>query len=249
MPKIVAFFVFYSLTITLFSQNYTLKGQIQDFENQPLIGAVVVLLEAQDSTLAAFVTSDTDGKFILSPIPKGKYNLQITYVSFGTIQKTIDAEGSEKSIDLGIIKMLPESQLMETVTVTADYIPIRVTKDTLEFNADAFRTQPNAVVEDLLKQLPGVEVERDGSIKVQGEDVRAVTVDGKEFFGKDPKMATRNLPADAVKKVQIYDRKSKTAEFTGVDDGQEEKTINLELKDNRRGGYFGNALAGYGTDN
>lgn len=249
MPKIVAFLVFFCLTMALFSQNYTIKGQIQDYDNQPLIGAVVVLLEAQDSTLISFATSDTDGKFILSPIPKGTYNLQITYVSFGTIQKTINTEGNEKNIDLGSIKMLPESQLMETVTVTADYIPIRVTKDTLEFNADAFRTQPNAVVEDLLKQLPGVEVERDGSIKVQGEDVRAVTVDGKDFFGKDPKMATRNLPAEAVKKVQIYDRKSKTAEFTGVDDGQEEKTINLELKDNRRGGYFGNAMAGYGTDN
>ena len=248
MTKFIALVVLLSLSLSLSSQNYSLTGQIQDAESQPLIGAVVVLLEALDSTLAAFITSDAEGKFILSPVPKGNYNLQITYVSFGTIQKNLTVEGNEKNIDLGEIRMVPESQLMETVTVTADYIPIRVTKDTVEFNADAFRTQPNAVVEDLLKQLPGVEVERDGSIKVQGEDVKAVTVDGKDFFGKDPKMATRNLPADAVKKVQVYDRKSKTAEFTGVDDGQEEKTINLELKENRRGGYFGNALAGYGTD-
>lgn len=242
---IFCFLIVFSLNLS--AQKYTLKGKIQDVENQPLIGAVVVLL-AEDSTLVAFGTSDTNGQFILGQIDKGTYNLQITYVSYGTIQKALEILGNEKNIDLGTIKMLPESQLMETITVTAEFIPIRVTKDTLEFNADAFKTQPNAVVEDLLKQLPGVEVERDGSIKVQGENVIAVTVDGKDFFGKDPKMATRNLPADAVKKVQVFDRKSKTAEFTGVDDGKEEKTINLELKDDRRGGYFGNAMAGYGTD-
>ncbi len=248
MIRTLLFLFFLAISLTINAQKYTIKGQLQDGENQPLIGAVVVLLDAQDSTLIAFSTSDIDGKFLLGQINDGNYNLQITYVSFGTIQRTIETQRQEKSIDLGIIKMVPESQLMETVTISAEYIPIRVTKDTLEFNADAFKTQPNAVVEDLLRQLPGVEVERDGSIKVQGEDVKAVTVDGKDFFGKDPKMATRNLPADAIKKVQVYDRKSKTAEFTGVDDGQEEKTINLELKDNRKGGYFGNVMAGYGTD-
>src|SRR5690606_22466574 len=118
----------------------------------------------------------------------------------------------------------------------------------IEFNADAFKTQPNALVEDLLKRLPGVEVDADGAIKVQGEDVKRITVDGKDFFGTDPKMATRNLPADAVKKVQVFDKKSKTAEFTGIDDGNEEKTINLELRENKKTGNFGNVLAGYGTD-
>ncbi len=230
------------------AQTYTLKGKIQDIENKNLIGAVTVALNPTDSVLVGFASTETDGTFIIKDLPKGSYNFQVTYIGYGTIQRLIDLEGQNKTVDLGTIKMNEEGKLLDAVTISAEYIPIKVTKDTLEFNADAFKTQPNAVVEDLLKKLPGVEVDAQGGIKVQGEDVISITVDGKEFFGKDPKMATKNLPANAVKKVQVFDKKSKTSAFTGIDDGQDEKTINIELKDDKKSGYFGNVMAGYGTD-
>jgi hypothetical protein len=234
--------------VAAIAQEYAIKGQIQDHEKNNLTGAVVVGLNPVDSVMLSYTVTDENGKFQMTDVNKGKIRLQITYIGFGTLEKTVELTSQQKILDLGIIKMLQEGAMLDAVTISAEYVPIKITKDTLEFTADAFKTQPNAVVEDLLKKLPGVEVEADGTIKVKGEEVKAVTVDGKDFFGKDPKMATRNLPANAVKKVQVFEKKSKNAEFTGVSDGQEETTINLELKEDRRNGFFGNASAGVGTD-
>ncbi|MBK8627405.1 MAG: TonB-dependent receptor [Saprospiraceae bacterium] len=249
MLRLLIVLSFLFLSIALSAQKYTLKGIVKDVENNNLIGAVAVLLNPVDSVMLGFAATETNGSFMIEDLAKGKYNLQITYIGYGTIQRLIELSGSERIMDLGIIKMNEEGKMLDAVTISAEYVPIKVTKDTLEFNADAFKTQPNAVVEDLLKRLPGVEVDADGVIKVQGEEVKSVTVDGKEFFGNDPKMATKNLPANAVKKVQVFDKKSKSSEFTGIDDGNDEKTINLELKEDKRNGYFGNVMAGYGTDN
>ncbi len=126
---------------------------------------------------------------------------------------------------------------------------MQIKKDTIDFNAKAFKTKPDAVVEDLLKKLPGVVVDRAGNIKAMGEDVRKVYVDGKEFFGNDPKVATKNLPADAIDKVEVYDKKSDESEFTGIDDGSREKALNLILDEDKKDGVFGHVQAGYGTDN
>ena len=137
---------------------------------------------------------------------------------------------------------------LDELVVTAEHIPMVIKKDTLEYNAAAFKVGPNANVEDLLRRLPGVDVEQDGSIRAQGEEVEQVLVDGKEFFGNDPRIATQNLPADAVDKVQVYDKQSDMAEFTGIDDGEESKTINLALREDSKQGYFGNMTGGYGND-
>ena len=151
-------------------------------------------------------------------------------------------------MDLGQIEMIPSAEVLSEVEVTADHVALEIRKDTISYNADAFQTQPNAAVEDLLKKLPGLEVDQEGNVKAQGEDVQNVLVDGKEFFGTDPKIATKNLPADAIDKVEVYDRKSEMAEFSGVDDGEREKTINLRLREDKKKGVFGNLEAGYGTD-
>lgn len=248
MTKLIIATTLLFVALGISAQTYTLKGKVQDTSNKNLIGAVTVALNPLDSVLVGFAATETDGTFVINDLPLGSYNFQVTYIGYGTIQRLIEVKGNNKIIDLGVVTMNEEGKMLDAVTISAEYVPIKVTKDTLEFNADAFKTQPNAVVEDLLKKLPGVEVDAEGGIKVQGEDVISVTVDGKEFFGKDPKMATKNLPADAVKKVQVFDKKSKTSEFTGVDDGQDEKTINIELKDDKKSGYFGNVMAGYGTD-
>ena len=205
-----------------FAQKYSIKGLVQDAEKNNLIGAVVVALNPTDSVMISYAVTEPNGSFVLTGMDKGSYSVQITYIGYGTLQRLVELTPEKRTFDLGLVVMSQEGKMLDAITISADYIPIKVTKDTLEFNADAFKTQPNALVEDLLKKLPGVEIDADGGIKVQGEDVKAVTVDGKEFFGKDPKMATRNLPADAIKKVQGFDNKSKTAEFTGVDDGLEE---------------------------
>jgi len=141
-----------------------------------------------------------------------------------------------------------KANVLDEVEIVAEYIPIQFKSDTVEFNAKAFTNKPDAVVEDLLKKIPGIEVDESGNMKALGEDVTKVTVDGKEFFGKDPKVATKNLPAKAIEKVQVYDKKSEESEFMGIDDGVRDRTINLILNDDHKKGYFGEVKVAGGAD-
>ncbi len=246
MKKIIFTFLVLGFgLLTAHAQRFSIKGLVADSTAAPLEWATVALLAAQDSSLVNFATSDAKGNFEIKGVAGGNYVLQISFVSYSTYSKGIELKAN---LDLGTIVMEPQSKNLGEVVVTSDRIPVMVKKDTIEFNAESFKTQPNAVVEDLLKKLPGVQVETDGTIKAQGETVRSVLVEGKEFFGNDPKIATKNLPADAVKKVQVFDKKSDQATFSGIDDGQRDKTINLELKEDRKNGFFGYATAGGGTD-
>jgi hypothetical protein len=137
--------------------------------------------------------------------------------------------------------------MLDVVTVSTEYIPIRIKGDMIEYDSRAFETGEHDVAENLLAQLPGVEVQPDGSIKVQGKTVEKILFDGEEFFGSDPTIATKNLPADAVDRVQVFEKASDMATFTGVDDGNESTTINLKLKEDRKKGYFGNLEAAFGA--
>lgn len=205
----------------------TLHGEVSDQNKELLTGATVVLLEDQDSSMVAYAISDERGGFRLDDLEPGNYILQISFVGYGTLNDPIIVQSEEKMKELGNYELAPVDQVLQEITVKAEHIPIGLIGDTISYNTAAFKTKPGASVEDLLKNLPGVEVERDGSIKAMGEDVENVLVDGKEFFGNDPKIATRNLEAEAVEKVQVFDKKSEIAEFTGIDDGDDEKTINL----------------------
>lgn len=225
-----------------------LTGFVTDSTGTGLLAATVVLIEKADSTLSAFAITEADGRFLVRKVAPGDYLLQVSFVGYETHWQPLQVVSGNEKLDLGQIILAPASATLDLVEVTADRVPLRMQGDTINYNAAAFRTQPGAVVEDLLKKLPGVEVQADGTIKAQGETVRNVFVDGKEFFGNDPQVATKNLPADAVDKVQVYDKKSKMAEFTGIEDGREAKTINLTLKEGHKNGYFGNATAGGGTD-
>ncbi len=239
---------FFAVT-TAFGQksNLSVEGTVVDTAAAPLAGATVVLLQRADSVLVSFGITNDNGSFLIKRVAPGDYILQVTFVGYSNLSK--DLTMAAESINLGPVIMEPASADLAEVLVKSEHIPMAVKKDTLEYNADAFKTQPNAVVEELLKKLPGVEVGRDGSIKAMGKEVENVLVDGKEFFGKDPQVATKNLPANAVDKVQVYDKKSDTAEFTGIDDGKKEKTINLKLKADKKAGAFGSLKGGYGTDN
>ena len=241
----ILFLLFASVAIS--QSTYDLEGVVLGDDEEPLPTATVVLLNQADSTLLSFGLTDDKGRFKIIDVEQGQVIMQVTFLGYEQQSIPIDINESFNP-KLPAVQLAKAEYALEEVEITGEHVPIVVKKDTLEYNAAAFETQPNEVVEDLLRKLPGVEVDTDGTITAQGEEVQNVTVDGKKFFGEDPTIATRNLPADAIDKVQIFDKRSDIAEFSGMDDGEREKTINLELKEDRRQGQFGTAEAGYGTD-
>jgi len=225
---------------------YDVRGMVTDSASTRLERAMVVALTRPDSVLTKFATTDGNGAFTLNRLPAGDYILQVTHVGHMPFRR--DFSITDEDVDAGTITMAILTHELEAIVVSAEHVPFVNRHDTLDYNVAAFPTRPNATVEELLERLPGIEVDEDGSIKAQGEDVENVLVDGKEFFGSDPTIATRNLPAEAVDRVQVYDKQSDMAEFTGIADGQEERTINLQLREGARHGYFGRASGAVGAD-
>ena len=223
-------------------------GVVLDSSRTALQGATITLMKAADSVLVNYAITDAKGGFMIRRVPKGEYIVQSTFIGYNSVQNLVSITGEQDKVNAGKIIMAEEDVNLQTVTIEGERTPVLIRQDTIEYNADAFNVLPNATVEDLLKRMPGIEVERDGTVKAQGEEVQQVLVDGKEFFGADPKMATKNLPAAIVNKVQVFDKKSDQAEFSGVDDGNEQKTINIELKEDAKAGVFGSVMAGGGTE-
>lgn len=247
--------IFYALALILLpslllaQKNGMVKGVLYDsVAKQTVSSATISLLLQKDSSLAGFTMSDEQGRFQLDKLSNGKYRLMITHVNYHNSNQLFAISDTSGQKDLGRIFLSDLSQTLEEVVVTAEAPPITMIGDTIQYNAGSFKVAPNSNVEQLLKKLPGVKVDKDGTITAQGEKVKKVLVDGKEFFGNDPKMATRNLPADAVDKVQVYDKLSEQAQVTGFDDGSSQKTVNLKLKKDKNKGMFGRVSAGGGTD-
>ena len=231
----------------LLAQNHTLRGTIADSTGGAMPGTTVVLLDAADSTLLKFGLTNGEGVFSFPNIRDGRYILQLSYLGYQNYMVPITLTPQDPAVrDLGRLSLEEKNVELGGVTIEADIVPIVFKKDTIEYNADAFRVQEGDKVEDLLRKMPGMEVDAEGNVTAHGEKVEKVLVDGKEFFGDDPKMATRNLPAKAVDKVQVFDKKSDAATFTGVDDGSRVRTINLKLKDDYKQGLFGTAEGGVG---
>ncbi|MDB5138285.1 MAG: outer rane beta-barrel protein [Mucilaginibacter sp.] len=238
-------------TFTLKAQNlYTIKGSIQDTaSNAKLPNTTICVLNAKDSILRAFTRAGVNGTFNISNLGKGKFILLVTYPGYADYVEPFNLDSIKASHDFGKLNMILKARLLADVIVKGTRAAIKIKGDTTEFNAAAFTIQPNSKVEDLLKQLPGIQVDKDGKITAQGQTVTKVLVDGEEFFGDDPTLVTKNIRGDMVDKVQLYDKKSDQATFTGIDDGQRTKTINIKLKEDKKNGYFGKADVGYGTDN
>ncbi len=240
-------FLFYQCATA--QKNGIVKGVAFDtLSKRPVAAATVSLLDKKDSSLVSFSMTDDAGRFEFKDIHNGTYRLLITHVNFHNNNKVFSISDDNKIADLGNIVMTDKSKMLDEVIVQSEAPPVTLINDTVQYNAGSFKTAPNANVEQLLKKLPGVKVDKDGTIKAQGEKVNRVLVDGKEFFGSDPKIATKNLPADAVDKVQVYDRQSDQAQLTGFEDGNYEKTINLKLKKDKKKGLFGKVNAGGGTN-
>src|SRR3984957_2158448 len=248
MSKLTGLLLLSLLTFTAVRAQTRISGTITDTaEKKPLPGSAVLLLRAADSIMVQFTRAAGSGDFRFSHIPTGHYLLLVTYPSYADYVDELEVKDSLPLV-LPPIGMVLKSKLLETVVVNGSKGSMRIKGDTTEFTADSFKTQQNATVEDLLKKLPGIQVDSKGQITAQGETVKKVLVDGEEFFGDDPTLVTQNLRADMVDKVQVYDKKSDQATFTGIDDGQRDKTINLKLKDSKKNGYFGRLTAGAGTD-
>lgn len=239
--------VLFSLTAMAQKNSGSIKGKITDSTGTtPLKGATISLMDAKDSTLLSFTLSKEEGAFQINGVVFGDHLLLVTFQGYAELYKKVSLSKTITEADLGTLVMMPESKDLGTVTVKT--APIVVKGDTTEFTANSFKTKPNATAEDLLKKLPGVQVEKDGTVKAQGQNVTRVLVDGKRFFGDDPKTATRNLPTDVIDKVQVYDAQSDQSAFSGFDDGTREKTINIITKKDRRKGFFGKASVGAGEN-
>lgn len=220
---------------------------VSSTDQSPLSGASVRLMrDNADSTFVAATSAGRDGSFRLGGVARGKYLVSFSFLGYETLTHRVTM--ADKNIDMGRVTMAESSILLQETTVVGVKTEIVVKEDTIEYNADSYRTQPNAVVEDLLKRLPGVEVDSEGKITANGKEITKILVDGEEFFSDDPKVATKNLPVNIVDKLQVIDRKSDLARLTGVDDGEDETVINLTVKKGMKNGWFGNATAGYGTD-
>ena len=241
-------FLLFTLILTAQAQKFdgSIKGKLVDTAAKlPVAGATISVLNAKDSSLATFTLSNKSGVFEVKGLAEGDYRLIFSSKGYTEFKRTVSITVAEKTVEMGNLSVQKDYKTLEGVTVTSD-APIQIKNDTIQFNASGFKTLPNATAEDLLKKLPGVDVDKEGNIKAQGEAVQKVLVDGKEFFGNDPKLATKNLTADMIESVQVFDDMSDQAKFTRIDDGSRSKTINIKLKKDRNKGYFGRALVGIG---
>lgn len=229
--------------------NYSIKGAVMDTaSNVALINTTIAVMNSKDSTLVQYSRAGTNGAFSINNLMAGKFILMATYPDYADYVESFSLDSTKTSHDFGKIRMILKARLLEEVIVKGNMAQITIKGDTTEFNAAAFNIAPNSKVEDLLKQLPGIQVDKDGKITAQGQPVNKVLVDGEEFFGDDPTLVTKNIRGDMVDKVQLYDKKSDQATFTGIDDGERTKTLNIKLKEDKKQGYFGKADAGGGND-
>jgi hypothetical protein len=227
-----------------FSQGFNISGTILDeTDNSALIGVSVILTSVTDTSQKSGGVTDVDGNFNVSNISAGQYQLTARYVGFQNYVRTLVVN---KDVDLGTVKMKVLSTQLQNVLVTGQQIRAQQAGDTTNFNAGAFKTNPDANAEDLINKMPGISTEG-GSIKANGEDVKQVLVDGKPFFGDDPNAAIKNLPAEIIDRIQVFDKLSDQAQLTGFEDANSQRTINIITKPGRNTGQFGKIFGGYGT--
>ncbi|MBS1744437.1 MAG: TonB-dependent receptor [Bacteroidetes bacterium] len=238
MHKLTGFLVLFLFSFSFSNAQVTkVMGSVKDTtSNLSVSNAVVALISPKDSVLKSFTRTAPDGTYTLSNVSQGNYILMVMHPMFGDYVDNIEIKSNEETLPL--IPLTSKSKLLTNIIIKSGS-PIKIKGDTTIYTADSFKVSANANVEELLKKLPGIQVDKNGEIKAMGEKVEKVLVDGEEFFGDDPGMAVKNLRADAVKEVQVFDKKSEQAEFTGIDDGKTQKTINLKLKEDKKKGHFG----------
>jgi len=244
MVRFLLLFTFIFCSLTSFAQ-YPIQGVTVGKNNSPLIGTNVLLLKLSDSTLIKGTTADLQGKFLLNYVSTGKYILKIKFIGYKDYFTNVEI--ADKPVDLGTITMKEAVANLKGVTIEEQAPASKELGDTTEFNAAAFKTNPDANAEDLVMKLPGISTTKKGKLQAQGEDVKQVLVDGKPFFGDDPEAVLKHLPAEIISKIQVFDKKSDQALFTGFDDGSDSKTLNIITKPEFQNAHFGKVFGGYGS--
>lgn len=234
---------------SLFAQNpYAIKGIVADSANNSKLHlATISILNAKDSTLYKYTRASQTGAFSINAMKKGKFILLLTYREYADYVSMFTLDSVMPTFDFKEINMTTKATLIGEVMISSKRAAIKIKGDTTEFNAGSYTIQPNDKVEDLLKKFPGMQVDKDGKITAQGKKVSKVLVDGEEFFGDDPTLVTKNLRADMVDKVQLFEKSSDQATFTGIDDGEKTTTLNIKLKEDSKNGYFGKVDLGVAT--
>ena len=236
-------------SVCSWAQKVTVSGTvIEEDTNEPAFSASAVLLKTTDSTLVTGASSNLEGKFSIPGVKPGKYIFRVTSVGFKPYYKDVVLVASKPSMAIGTIKLQTNAALLDAVEVTARQAQVEMKADTFVYNAGAYRVPEGSALEELVKKLPGAEVSEDGTITINGKEVKKIMIDGKEFFDNDTKVAMKNLPTNMVEKIKAYDRKSDYTRMTGIDDGEEETVIDLSVKPDMKKGWLADVDLGYGTE-
>ncbi|MDH5380940.1 MAG: outer membrane beta-barrel protein [Cyclobacteriaceae bacterium] len=245
MKKVLILMAALSVAQIVNAQNLSASGTLVDASDaSTIVGATVLFVNVKDSTLSKFGTSNENGQFIVQKLEKAFYRINIT--SMGYLPYTRVFRMTETDVNLGTISLQPDVKMLQEVEVKGEVIAMEIKGDTLQYNADAFKVNPDASTKDLISKMPGIEVDASG-VKANGEQIQQVLLDGKRFFGQDPLLSLNTIPAEVVDKVEVFDQRSEQSQFTGFDDGNTTKTMNVVTKTNKRNGQFGKIYAGAGT--
>lgn len=245
IASIVLFFAFVFSSVA--QTTNSIKGVVVDTVDNVKIRATITVVNAKDSILVKFTRSNADGTFTVTGLPAGKFSIWITHPDYADRTENFTLDAANPTRDFGNVNLLLRERVLNEVKIKGAPIALKIKGDTSEFNARAYVIQPNDKIEDLLKQVQGMEVDKDGKVTFMGQQIKKFLVDGEEFFGDDPLLVTRNLRADMVDKMQVYDRKSDQASITGIDDGVKIKTLNVKLREDKKNGMFGKVSAGVGN--
>ncbi len=247
IQKLLILMTLVLMSATTYSQNLTLKGKLTDkADKSPITGATIQLVSQKDSSQKNLKVTDSKGNFAFNNLQASVYTVRISYTGYEKIEQKINLQASNKeTIPFAISKIATD---LSGVTVVSKAQPVKQKGDTTEYSASQFKVNPDATAEDIIKKLPGVTVDKSGNVTAMGEQVKKVTVDGKDFFGDDATAALRNLPADVIDKIQVFDKLSDQAQLTGFDDGNSVKTVNIVTKNGIRNGQFGRIYSGAGTE-
>ena len=247
MKKISLLLIVLGQFLAVHSQS--IKGKVVGLnDNKPLAGATLTLTSVRDSSITYKMIADTAGNFQFNGLAVDSFFLKVGFVSYEEYKQIVATDKTAPVVNLGTLFIPKSTVQLSDVTIVSKTPPVQQKGDTTQFNASQYKVNPDATTEDLIKKMPGVTVAKDGTVTAQGEQVKKVTVDGKDFFGDDATATLRNLPAEIVDKIQVFDRLSDQAQFTGFDDGNSQRSINIVTKSGVKNGQFGRIYAGYGTD-
>lgn len=240
-------FIFFAVIVVSNTDAQKVSGIVQDEATTTSISNATVKLSSGDSSVNPLLTvTDLKGSFSFNKVAAGSYTLSITSIGYSTFKKNVNV--IDQNVNLGNITLSKSAETLSTVVINGAPPPVKQNGDTLDYSASQFKVNPDATSEDLIKKMPGITVDKSGTVTAQGETVKKVTVDGRDFFGDDATATLRNLPSEVVDKIQVFDKLSDQAQLTGFDDGNTTKSINIVTKKDMRTGNFGRIYAGYGTD-